>query len=289
MMAAKGALLLLLPCAPAPVGGAVTWFSFYDFWIDTDLEKPPYNFNFSQAAQFINLPTVDLGANLQDWKNFARWQGLGGTLDVMWDVEKAGVFTPPCAVVDCSKVERSGLAEGWEAKLDHAIIEAKALEYGTVPSWSTVNISTRAWFLGDELLENGIPVANLTAVARHIKKQWGAPTKIYANLCMPSFIDAANQVLVLTEDERLEIAAGGLEQHEACTCALALQDRVLLDRGERGWVAGHVHELVDGNVRLRLDSNLLVTAESEVVTVPRNGDLYKARQPTTRPRWRRRG
>ena len=56
--------------------------------------------------------------NLQDWKNFARWQGLGGTLDVMWDVEKAGVFTPPCAVVDCSKVERSGLAEGWEAKLD---------------------------------------------------------------------------------------------------------------------------------------------------------------------------
>ena len=197
-MAATRSLLLLLAqqwlCAPAPVGGAVTWFSFYDFWIDTDLEKPPYNFNFSQAAQFINLPTVDLGANLQDWKNFARWQGLGGTLDVMWDVEKAGVFTPPCAVVDCSKVERSGLAEGWEAKLDHAIIEAKALEYGTVPSWSTVNISTRAWFLGDELLENGIPVANLTAVARHIKKQWGAPTKVYANLCMPSFIDAANQV-----------------------------------------------------------------------------------------------
>ena len=197
-MAATRSLLLLLAqqwlCAPAPVGGAVTWFSFYDFWIDTDLEKPPYNFNFSQAAQFINLPTVDLGANLQDWKNFARWQGLGGTLDVMWDVEKAGVFTPPCAVVDCSKVERSGLAEGWEAKLDHAIIEAKALEYGTVPSWSTVNISTRAWFLGDELLENGIPIANLTAVARHIKKQWGAPTKVYANLCMPSFIDAANQV-----------------------------------------------------------------------------------------------
>jgi hypothetical protein len=30
-----------------------------------------------------------------------------------------------------------------------------------------------------------------------------------------------------------------------------------------------------------MNSNLLVTAESEVVTVPRNGDLYKARQPTT--------
>lgn len=68
--------------------------------------------------QFINLPTVDLGANLADWKNFAWWQGLGGSLDVMWDVEKAGIFTPPCALVDCTKVQRSGLADGWEAKLD---------------------------------------------------------------------------------------------------------------------------------------------------------------------------
>jgi hypothetical protein len=71
--------------------------------------------------------------------------------------------------------------------------EVVALEFGTMPSWSTVNITSRAWFLGDELLENGIPLANLTAVARHIKQQWGAPTKVYANLCMPSFIDAANQ------------------------------------------------------------------------------------------------
>ncbi len=176
-----------------PASSAITWFTFYDFWIDTALEKPPYSFNFTSAAQFINLPTVDLGVNLQDWKNFARWQELGGTLDVMWNVEKAGVFTPPCAVVDCSKVKMSGLVEGWEQKLDHAIIEAKALEFGTMPSWSTVNISTRAWFLGDELLENGISMANLTAVARHIKAQWGATTKVYLNMCLPSFIDSDNR------------------------------------------------------------------------------------------------
>ena len=103
-----------------PASSAITWFTFYDFWIDTALEKPPYSFNFTSAAQFINLPTVDLGVNLQDRKNFARWQELGGTLDVMWNVEKAGVFTPPCAVVDCSKVKMSGLVEGWEQKLDHA-------------------------------------------------------------------------------------------------------------------------------------------------------------------------
>ena len=183
------ALALLAPARPA-----VTWFSFYDFWLDTALERPPYSFNFSQAARFINLPTVDLGANLQDWKNFARWRALGGTLDVMWDVEKAGVFAPPCAVVDCSRVARSGLAPGWEAKLDHAIAEVKALEYGTMPSWSTVNVSTRAWFLGDELLENGVPMANLTAVARRIKQRWApAPTKVYLNMCMPSYVDAADR------------------------------------------------------------------------------------------------
>ena len=64
-------LLLAAELLP-PSSAAITWFSFYDFWIDTALEKPPYSFNFSAAAQFINLPTVDLGVNLQDWKNFAR-------------------------------------------------------------------------------------------------------------------------------------------------------------------------------------------------------------------------
>jgi hypothetical protein len=185
-------------------------------------EKPPYNFNFSQASQFINLPTVDLGVNLQDWQNFARWKGLGGSLNVMWDVEKASAFTVPCALVDCTKVKMSGLAPDWRHKLDHAMAEVKAITFGTMPTWSTVNVTTQAWFLGDELVEGGVvsdgqlplmslyltvffshshicsvgcvaqssavwlttherpqPWANLSAVARYIKHQWGAPTKIY--------------------------------------------------------------------------------------------------------------
>ena len=174
--------------------GAITWFSFYDFWLDTSMEAPPFSFNFSQAAQFINLPTVDLGLGNGGCHNFSWWQSeFGGSVNVMWDVEKAGIFTPPCAQVDCSKVKMSGLAAGWQAKLDKAMEEVKALEFGTMPSWSTVNITTRAWFLGDELLENGIPIANLSAVARHIKQKWGAPTLIYANICGASYIDANNQ------------------------------------------------------------------------------------------------
>ena len=119
-------------------------------------EKPPYNFNFSQASQFINLPTVDLGVNLQDWQNFARWKGLGGSLNVMWDVEKASAFTVPCALVDCTKVKMSGLAPDWRHKLDHAMAEVKAITFGTMPTWSTVNVTTQAWFLGDELVEGGV-------------------------------------------------------------------------------------------------------------------------------------
>ena len=39
-----------------------------------------------------------------------------------------------------------------------------------MPDYDSVTVG---WFLGDELIQSGIPVANLTAVARQIKQQWG--------------------------------------------------------------------------------------------------------------------
>jgi len=122
------ALALLLPAHVTSVGSGVQWFTFYDFWVNPALEKPPFSFNFTAASKFINLPMFDLPP--QSPASLPMWQALGGSLNVVWDVEKASVFHSPCAFVDCSKVAQSGLVAGWQAKLDHAIEEVKALEAG---------------------------------------------------------------------------------------------------------------------------------------------------------------
>ena len=80
-----------------------------------------------------------------------------------------------------------------------------------------------------------------------------------------------------TEDEVIEISAVGLEQHEACTCLLAVGDRVLLDSADEGWLAGSVGELAGGMVHVDIDANLRHAGQSDRLIVPRNGDLYKAR------------
>ena len=83
-----------------------------------------------------------------------------------------------------------------------------------------------------------------------------------------------------TEDEVIEISAVGLEQHEACTCMLAVGDRVLLDSADEGWLAGRVSELAGGMVHVDIDANLRHAGQSDRLIVPRNGDLYKARAQT---------
>ena len=62
----------------------------------------------------------------------------------------------------------------WEKRLDDAITSIKA----TVTDYTSVTVG---WFLGDELIQSGIPVANLTAVARRIKQQYALPTMVYTN------------------------------------------------------------------------------------------------------------
>ena len=42
--------------------GNLTWFTFYDFWLNPAYSKPPFRFNFSQASAFINAPTLELSA-----------------------------------------------------------------------------------------------------------------------------------------------------------------------------------------------------------------------------------
>ena len=78
----------------------------------------------------------------------------------------------------------------------------------------------------------------------------------------------------------IEISAVGLEQHEACTCLLAVGDRVLLDSADEGWLAGCVSELAGGMVHVDIDANLRQAGQSDRLVVPRNGDLYKARAQT---------
>ena len=69
-----------------------------------------------------------------------------------------------------------------------------------------------AWFLGDELLGQGIPLVNITAVARRIKQQWGAaqPALVYTNGELSNFLTAEGLPATATEPcaNSLRCAAG---------------------------------------------------------------------------------
>ena len=56
---------------------------------------------------------------------------------------------------------------------------------------------------------------------------------------------------------------------------------MLLDCADEGWLAGRVSELRGGMVHVDIDANLRRAGQSNRLVVPRNGDLYKARAPTT--------
>ena len=69
----------------------------------------------------------------------------------------------------------SGLRSGWEATLQHDIQWVVALERGTFRT-DLPNVTTQMWFLGDELLQEGVPVANLTASVLLFAGMWaGVP------------------------------------------------------------------------------------------------------------------
>ena len=181
---------------------SISYFSFYDFWLQPAMAKPPYNFSFPQAAKFINLPTMDLGvAQVRpDFQYLPQWHALGGSLEVMWDVEKSGVFHPPCFYVDCTKVAQSGLSANWQQTLDTAIAQVKALEAGTF-SPGLPKVKTIAWFLGDELIENG---TQHTGAGPHLSE--GTVSIILSRRypsCEPDGRSAAHQTVVGQADQGL--------------------------------------------------------------------------------------
>ena len=73
---------------------------------------------------------------------------------MIWDVEKTGIWTVPCNLLDCTKTAISGLKPDWEATLDAAIARVKAsaqLRTATV-AWvrrASHPAGCRAWHIFD--------------------------------------------------------------------------------------------------------------------------------------------
>eukprot|EP01052_Picozoa_sp_SAG31_P042206 SAG31_NODE_6630_length_1944_cov_2.072629_2_plen_236_part_00 len=105
-------------------------------------------------------------------------------------------------MLDCTKKAMSGLKPNWEQLLDASIANVKLL-----PGAETATV---AWFLGDELMGEGIPLANLTAVARRIKQQWGFSTFVYTNGELSNFLTTSGQPASASEPcaNSLRCAAG---------------------------------------------------------------------------------
>ena len=135
-----------------------------------------YQWNLTAAAEFINLPTMDVVAvEIQTW---AKLWAAGSHTDIMWNVEGSGIFTCPCNILDCSKVAMSGLTADWEHRLGTALDTIADLDHYSNLS-KTV---TKGFFLGDELLTScGTPLANLTAVAQVVRDRFGPDVFIYTN------------------------------------------------------------------------------------------------------------
>ena len=68
----------------------------------------------------------------------------------------------------------SGLVDGWETIIDDMVATVKQ----QTPDYAT---RTAGFDLGDELLAEGTPLANVTAVARRSRAQFGAKTFVYLN------------------------------------------------------------------------------------------------------------
>ena len=123
------------------------------------------------------------------------WQA-GHRQRTLWKVADTAIWTYPCSKVHCDRVAMSGLVEGWEKLVDAMVATVK-----TLPDYAN---RTEGWNLGDELLAEvpligsehctaklarplnldmqGIPLVNVTAVARRIRQQFGvAKTFIYWN------------------------------------------------------------------------------------------------------------
>ena len=82
------AMLVLVAAAAAPgaagvagSAGSIPYFSFYDFWLD-----PGYDFNFTQAHNFINLPTVNIMVKAETDFWASEW-AAGREQEIMWNVE----------------------------------------------------------------------------------------------------------------------------------------------------------------------------------------------------------
>ena len=50
--------------AAAIAAGKLTFFTFYDFWLNPGYKAPPYSFNFTQAAAILNAPTLEVNADI---------------------------------------------------------------------------------------------------------------------------------------------------------------------------------------------------------------------------------
>lgn len=151
--------------------GALRWMSFYNFW-----DNPDYGWNLTEAAAWINLPTVDVAAvEMQTW---ARLWAAGSRQDIMWNVEGSGIFTCPCNVLACDTKAMSGLKPDWAHTLGVAMDTIADLDHYSNQSKAV----TKGFFLGDELLTScGTPLANLTAVAQAIRDRFGPHVFIYTN------------------------------------------------------------------------------------------------------------
>ena len=163
-------LLAAAAAPPAVETGALRCSSFYDFFMVPHYSLY-YNTTFEEIASWMNCPSFGVSAGTVAFSN-QLWQA-GHQQRMLWKVADTAIWTYPCHYVQCGTVAKSGLVDGWEKLVDAMVATVK-----TLPDYAA---RTEGWNLGDELLAEGIPLANVSAVARRIRQQFGVKTFIYWN------------------------------------------------------------------------------------------------------------
>ena len=188
---------------PAPVAtGSLRFFSFFDFYMVPHYTAY-YNTSFEEISTWLSTPsfTPDNGSIA-----FANqlW-AAGHKMQPLWKVADTQIWTYPCSKVECGSVAMDGLVEDWEEIVDDMVATIKQ----QMPDYAA---RTAGFDLGDELLAEGTPLANVTAVARRIREQFasggGGHVFVYLNENSYAFSPGPTPNLTCFGGTRCAAAAG---------------------------------------------------------------------------------
>ena len=147
----------------------VSWYSAYEYYHnESRLDQAP-------NRSFANL---QMDRNLTFLENSHRELGLPGMINLRKSKWAERIWNYPGAAEVLAETQHPHpppmLLSGWEAAVDEATATLLPLTQGQSPAIKMV-------MLGDELLEGGFPLSNLSALAARVRHGMGKSVLIYTN------------------------------------------------------------------------------------------------------------